>query len=117
MKYKAELSFIPKDSRTLLHSNSTKVFNLREVHLNGMYYNFGLRNGILRFSSILPLQESIQIAVGIDGLPISKSSSSQFWPLLCPITNMFFLLEYFMDIKNHQIVITIFLILLLKCEN
>lgn len=26
--------------------------------------------------------ECIQIAVGIDGLPISKSSFSQFWPIL-----------------------------------
>lgn len=85
LKYKAKLSFIPKDCRTLLHSNSTKVLNLREVHPNGMYYHFGLRNGILRFSSILTLQESIQIAVGIDGLPISKSSSSQFWPILAYI--------------------------------
>jgi len=64
LKYKAELSFIPKDCWTILHSNSTKVLNLREIHPNGMYYHFGLLNGILRFSSILPWQESIQIVVG-----------------------------------------------------
>jgi len=85
LKYKAKLSFIPKDCRTLLRSNSTKVLNLRKVDPDGLYYHFGLRNGILRFSSILPLQECIQIAIGIDGLPISKSSSSQFWPILAYI--------------------------------
>jgi len=85
LKYKAKLSFIPKDCRTLLRSNSAKVLNLRKVDPDGLYYHFGLRNGILRFSSILPLQECIQIAIGIDGLPISKSSSSQFWPILAYI--------------------------------
>lgn len=85
LKYKAELTFIPKDCRTLLCSNSNKVLNLREVKPDGIYYHFGLRNGILRFISILPLSECIQIAVGIDGLPISKSSSSQFWPILAYI--------------------------------
>lgn len=61
-----------KNCRTLLRSNATKVLNLREIKPNGIYYHFGLRNGILRYSSILPLNEHIiQIAIGIDGLPIS----------------------------------------------
>lgn len=85
LKFKAELKFLPKDCRTLLHSSSTKVLNLRKIEPDGIYYHFGLRNGILRFSSILPLNECIQIAIGIDGLPISKSSLNQFWPILAYI--------------------------------
>jgi len=48
LKFKAQLNFLPKDCRTLLHSGSKKVLNLREVDPNGIYYHFGLREGILQ---------------------------------------------------------------------
>jgi len=52
----------------------------------GVYYHFGLLNGIIKFNSSTNLiHESINIAVGVDGLPISKSSSSQFLPILAYI--------------------------------
>lgn len=84
LKYKANLEFLPKDCRTLLYTQSTKLLNLREIN-PGIYYHFGLRNGIVRYSSIIPLSECIKIAVGVDGLQITKSSSSQFWPILAYI--------------------------------
>ncbi|CAI6377641.1 unnamed protein product [Macrosiphum euphorbiae] len=81
LKYKAQLTYLPKDCRTLLKSTSTKVFNIREVK-PGIYYHFGIKKGIQRYSSILYTNEQIKIAIGIDGLPISKSSSGQLWPIL-----------------------------------
>lgn len=81
LKYKAQLTYLPKDCRTLLKSTSTKVLNIREVK-PGIYYHFGIKKGIKRYSSILTTNEEIKIAIGIDGLPISKSSSGQLWPIL-----------------------------------
>lgn len=51
----------------------------------GLYYHFGLVNGIKRYSSTCVLDKHIKIAVGIDGLPISKSSTAAFWPILAYI--------------------------------
>lgn len=84
LKFETPLTFLPKDCRTLLKTGSLKVLNIREVN-PGNYYHFGLKKGIIRYSSILSLSDHIKIAIGVDGLPISKSSSSQFWPILAYI--------------------------------
>ncbi|CAI6369898.1 unnamed protein product [Macrosiphum euphorbiae] len=85
LKNDANLNFLPVDSRTLLQSGSTKVFNIREIEPNGIYYHFGLETGIDMYSKIFSLDDIISIVIGIDGLPLSKSSSSQFWPILAYI--------------------------------
>jgi len=82
LKNKAGLDFLPKDCRTLLHNKSTKILNLRTMSSTAEYYHFGLGNGIKRCASIFPLHDEVKIAIGIDGLPLSKCSSSQFWPIL-----------------------------------
>lgn len=84
LKFETPLTFLPKDCRTLLKTGSSKILNIRDVK-PGNYYHFGLKNGIIRYSSILPVSEHIKIAVGVDGLPISKSSSGQLWPILAYI--------------------------------
>lgn len=84
LKYKADLSFLPETCRTLLHTESTKLIGIREMN-PGVYYHFGLLNGIIKYSSTSLIHECINIAVGVDGLPISKSSSGQFWPILAYI--------------------------------
>lgn len=84
LKCKAQLEYLPKDCRTLLKSTSTKFLNIREVK-PGIYYHFGIKKGIQRYSSMLTTNEQIKIAIGIDGLPISKSSSGQLWPILAYI--------------------------------
>lgn len=83
----ADLSFLPKNSRTLLNIGSTKVLGIQEMTPNGYYYHFGLKEQIIHCSNLFPLNEHIKIAIGIDGLPLSKSSSSQFWPILGYIVN------------------------------
>ncbi|CAI6376584.1 unnamed protein product [Macrosiphum euphorbiae] len=84
LKFETPLTFLPKDCRTLLNTGSSKILNIRDVK-PGKYYYFGLKNGIIKYSSILHLSEHIKIAVGVDGLPISKSSSGQLWPILAYI--------------------------------
>ncbi|KAF0717654.1 Uncharacterized protein FWK35_00033417, partial [Aphis craccivora] len=79
------LDFLPKDCRTLLHNKSTKILNLRTFSSNAEYYHFGLGNGTKRYVSIFDLHDEVKIAIGIDGLPLSKCSSSQFWPILAYI--------------------------------
>jgi len=84
-------SELPKDSRTILNTNNNSISTnniIRSVN-PGRYYHFGLKNGIINNYNILPSVSSdnpslniIRIAVGIDGLPISKSTSQQFWPIL-----------------------------------
>lgn len=84
LKFETPLTFLPKDCRTLLKSGSSKVVNIREVK-PGNYHHFGLKKGIIKYSLVLPLSDHIKIAVGVDGLPISKSSSGQLWPILAYI--------------------------------
>lgn len=85
LKCDAGLTFLPKDSRTLLQCKSTKVSNIRNVEPRGYYYHFGLSAGIMKCSFLFPLTDIIKIAIGVDGLPLSASSSSQFWPILAYI--------------------------------
>jgi len=72
---------IPNDCRTLLSSSSTKTKNIRFVN-PGNYYHFGLKIGIENTLKRVKIEGNIKVVVGIDGLPLAKSSSSQFWPIL-----------------------------------
>lgn len=80
-----DLDFLPKRCKTLLGLGSSKVINIRQVE-PCIYYHFGLAFGIKRFTSIINFSDNlIKISLGIDGLPISKSSGSCFWPILAYI--------------------------------
>uniref|UniRef100_A0A2S2NWN0 Uncharacterized protein n=1 Tax=Schizaphis graminum TaxID=13262 RepID=A0A2S2NWN0_SCHGA len=50
----------------------------------GQYHHFGLRNAIQNHFKINSTSniDIIKVVIGIDGLPIAKSSSSQLWPIL-----------------------------------
>lgn len=78
-------STLPKDARTLLCTS--RKCNI--IHIEpGTYCHFGLIDGIIDTLSNDDLitqkciLHGIHIAVGIDGLPICKSSSNTFWPIL-----------------------------------
>lgn len=76
----------PSDARTFLHTDRKKVV-VRQV-FSGKYYHFGIENGIkrlLQHCSII--NEKIELQVNIDGLPLAKSSGSQFYPILGCLTN------------------------------
>jgi hypothetical protein len=79
---------LPKDARTLLRTPRKTV--IRKVS-PGNYFHYGLLKGIMdqlknhmNHSGIL---DKIYIDIGIDGLPIAKSSRSQLWPILGRISN------------------------------
>jgi len=83
-------SKLPKDSRTLLGTFQNKNYPIRTVE-PGIYYHFGIAKGILKHYDVNSYKDVdfIQVAVGFDGLPLSRSSKSQFWPILAYIRNSF----------------------------
>lgn len=82
---------LPKDARTLLgtvHSNRTEVQN----KAGGQYYHFGLLesiSGVLYNNmDILQNVSNLKLQVSIDGLPLYKSSATQFWPILVTVQHL-----------------------------
>ncbi|EFN70002.1 hypothetical protein EAG_10539, partial [Camponotus floridanus] len=71
---------VPSDPRSLVNTpRNTDT----DVCGNGYYYHFGLTKSILNaISSISRNITNIKISINIDGLPLSKSSQRQFWPIL-----------------------------------
>lgn len=89
---------IPLDARTLLNMPLTSnivtvipnISNAQFVYLgieNNLNYqlNSGLHNILTKIDTT-----SIQLVCNVDGIPITKSTSAQFWPILC----MVFLKDY-----------------------
>ena len=73
---------LPLDVRSLLQTPRNVEM---EKHPDGVYYHFGLSEWIReKFSDLSDDQVPNQadILVNIDGIPLCKSSSSQFWPIL-----------------------------------
>ncbi|KAF0727268.1 Uncharacterized protein FWK35_00028845, partial [Aphis craccivora] len=75
---------LPSSSRTILET-PTNSSNLIRNLKPGIYHHFGLAKGIQMYAP--DNVNTIKIAIGIDGLPLSKSSSSQFWLILAYIPN------------------------------
>lgn len=73
---------LPRDCRTLLVTPRFSRTKLRCVD-PGEYYHFGLSAGIQRFASD-ELSE-IHIFISVDGLPLTKNTNRQFWPILAYI--------------------------------
>lgn len=78
-------STIPKDARTLLCTpRKSDVIDVQP----GEYCHFGITHAIFEIiSNDLRRRENcklqgVHIAISIDGLPLSKSSLSTFWPIL-----------------------------------
>lgn len=96
--------YLPKNPKTLM--KTPKCTNIRRV-APGEYFHNGLRSGIMTF-----LKRSrddidlIEVQISIDGLPISKSSTSQLWPILgsvLPSLNDIFIIGcYFGSKKPHN---------------
>lgn len=74
---------LPKDPRTLLRTQ-TRVETKRVS--GGIYYHVGIVEGVtsalMSGKTILGENNLITLQVNIDGLPLFKSSNTQFWPLL-----------------------------------
>ncbi|OXA53107.1 hypothetical protein Fcan01_12545 [Folsomia candida] len=73
---------LPKSYKTLM---KTPVNYDIDIIDGGEYYHFGLERQLQRLSrgrNFIDKFENIEIKIGIDGLPISRSSKKQFWPIL-----------------------------------
>ncbi|CAI6351217.1 unnamed protein product [Macrosiphum euphorbiae] len=76
---------LPKDSRSVLKTRNINETACLTIIEPGVYYHFGLIPAIKRHFNLNPIinnTDVVKIVIGIDGLPISKSSSSQLWPIL-----------------------------------
>jgi len=72
---------LPLNSRTLL--NTPRSTDIRQVK-PGFYSNLGIEQGLLEYLKInsnVP-NNSIEILFNVDGLPVTKSGSSELWPIL-----------------------------------
>jgi hypothetical protein len=82
---------LPRDPRTLL--KTPRNYELRQLinkdgQIYGQYYHFGIQNGISTYLRYATVPEAkIRLKFNVDGLPLFKSSSTEFWPILCNITD------------------------------
>jgi len=100
---KSEGLDVPKDIRTLM--KTPKLHDIVDIS-GGSYIHLGLRNMLLPIliknnAQIYIKSNVIEIGINIDGLPVSKSSKSQLWPILISILN-------FKELKENVIPIGIF---------
>jgi len=75
----------PLDDRTILKTNlSCNNANSIQSVPPGIYYHFGISNGLNSLRKIISYNdcEEIKMSIGIDDLPLTKSSSSTFWPIV-----------------------------------
>lgn len=77
---------VPNSRKKLL-----KIKNKKTIILTvnpGEYFHFGIKNQILKLNEVLNDVNEIHIDIGIDGLPLFKSSSVGLWPILGKIINL-----------------------------
>jgi hypothetical protein len=112
------LEGFPKDSRTLL--KTPRKVNSIAVN-GGQLYHFGILNCIKAalvhgrrdfpippLNHLQKLENLITLKVGIDGVPLSKSSNLQFWPIMCSIdqavdTSIFLISLFYGESKPESI--------------
>ncbi|KAF5285063.1 hypothetical protein FQR65_LT02376 [Abscondita terminalis] len=85
-----DLSELPKDPRTLLHTPNSTI--TRKMGC-GSYFYFGIQKCIedlfLKYKvNINNNTDTITMSVNIDGLPLHKSTGNSLWPILCVIKSI-----------------------------
>ncbi|CAG9773638.1 unnamed protein product [Ceutorhynchus assimilis] len=95
-------SCLPLHARTLLRT--PRQVNIQEIS-PGHYYHFGIQNNIIKLLSTINFKidasTSIDISCHIDGLPLSKSSNSSFWPIL-------FTIDSYKELENQVMIIGLY---------
>lgn len=77
-KHKCFKTVFPSDVRTLLGTPKSTPLKIVPP---GEYYHEGLVNELVRVLSKYNI-ENVNLTLNIDGLPLSKSSGQQLWPIL-----------------------------------
>lgn len=76
------MNFLPKDSRTLLATPRSVVI----VELaGGKFWDNGVLNALLPLFAGLKKSLKLNLCINIDGLPLYKSTTVGFWPILANI--------------------------------
>lgn len=93
----AKMTFLPKDSRTLLMSRREKI--VPTTVQPGKYQHMDIAASLL--DSVAKMDASgrdlpniLRLLVNVDGIPLTNSSASEFWPILVKVlgeTYTFFL--------------------------
>jgi len=82
---------LPNDVRVLLTTSRNASANIKSLG-NGHYIHFGIASTLKRFIQIYSNKfikgNEIKLNINIDGLPLSKSSGSQFWPIMASIEDI-----------------------------
>lgn len=74
-------SHLPQDARSFLATPRTTVVKRVDP---GQYVHFGLKSTLSKLLDQHRVSH-VELQFNIDGLPLFKSSSMQFWPILCSI--------------------------------
>ncbi|XP_077257642.1 uncharacterized protein LOC143894866 [Temnothorax americanus] len=76
---------LPQDVRTLMHT--PRISEITTTVGNGSYVHFGLVVGLQRSIEkyFVQVPDSVKLLINCDGMSLSKSSGSQFWPILVSI--------------------------------
>lgn len=82
---------LPRDPRTLLKTPRNE--NVKDIE-GGQYFHFGIVASLTKILTNMSCKfgegvASLYLQVNIDGLPLFKSSSIQFWPILCRVCQPF----------------------------
>lgn len=78
---------LPSDSRTLLrtpHSYAVRKMTDQDGH----YYHFGIACGIESLNQFDKLPSVLRLQFNVDGLPLFKSSTTEFWPVMCLVRGL-----------------------------
>lgn len=96
---------VPKDGRTLM--NTPKNHNILPME-PGAYVHFDIKQIISSHAYVNKHEfdligiNDLKLGVNVDGLPISKSSKSQFWPILVSICNVPVLTKYILPVGIYH---------------
>lgn len=74
---------LPKDPRSIMRT--PRNVDIRPMGETGQYWHQGLESCLKRIFRNINTSESISLSINVDGLPIYKSATKNFWPILCNI--------------------------------
>lgn len=90
---------VPKDGRTLMKTPSKHTIIQMN---NGSYVHFGIEQMVYpilhKHKDELNNINKLKFGINVDGLPLAKSSKSQFWPILMCIVNVKIISKYVIPI-------------------
>lgn len=97
LKYSG-FNFLPKDARTLMR---TPVHVPISTLSNGKLWYHGVKNCLETVLGKISDDISITLDWNFDGFPISKSSNTQFWPILTSIRGTYTIFRLTRTLKSN----------------